>query len=297
MTDTATTILQQSSSLMNNSSNKRTREAPTIDPEQESTRTSTQPVADSESLRRTSPSVRQTAPIQTPPASIARNSRRSLAAYAREKTSSAFANLASITTNSNPTLRSASSSGSLGRQSRIVSNGGAAEPSIPNLRFSDSSSNSQGPSEYPTALPDVPRASIQTTHLDIDPTPSPEYQSAPSTPRRYPLHSTTNSLDRTPSPPPEYLPQGSYNKMHQTSSRLLRMTDEERPYTRVSKFRITMWYSCFFLSRDGRPAICARLATCLEQPNVSLRVHGSDSIQEQSGGGFVKDPWQHDRTP
>jgi hypothetical protein len=30
------------------------------------------------------------------------------------------------------------------------------------------------------------------------------------------------------------VPQGNHNKMHQTSSRLLRMTSDDRPFTRVS---------------------------------------------------------------
>lgn len=46
--------------------------------------------------------------------------------------------------------------------------------------------------------------------------------------------SSSHPPSRTSSPPSPWASPGS--KMHQTSSRLLRMTEEDRPYTRVSGF-------------------------------------------------------------
>lgn len=62
---------------------------------------------------------------------------------------------------------------------------------------------------------------------------------ATQTPAQRNQHSAKTSLDASltsSSPPPSVTTgPGGYNKMHQTSSRLLRMTDEERPFTKDFK--------------------------------------------------------------
>ncbi|EXJ80781.1 hypothetical protein A1O3_07065 [Capronia epimyces CBS 606.96] len=119
-------------------------------------------------------------------------SRRSLASLAREKTSSAFANLAAIGTTPTQSLRSATSSGSLSKSS--------ASPD--------------------TARPILPRS----------PT-SPELQ-RPGQLRRSgsPLPSQ-ESRNSTTVPPMSNTDKGP-GRMHQTSSKVLRMTDDDRPFTR-----------------------------------------------------------------
>lgn len=139
-----------------------------------------------------------------------KGSRRSLAAFARDKTSSAFANLTTIGNTSDPSLRSATSSGSLYRQSRALP-----------------------PSTDP--LPSLPDDSMPKP----DSKPFDEPRSTPTSPTRSPpLHSAKNSVDASPTSAPAHsysTASGGYNKMHQTSSRLLRMTDEERPFTKDFK--------------------------------------------------------------
>lgn len=118
----------------------------------------------------------------TPSSLTTSRSRRSLAALARDK----VAGLASIGTNSNPSLRSATSSGSLSKQS-------AASPS---------------------SRPNLPRNT--TSPPDI----------------------TTSKATSGPSSPVEPSMPGqekNNSKMHQTSSKVLRMTDDDRPFARDFK--------------------------------------------------------------
>lgn len=141
-----------------------------------------------------------------------RSSRRSLAAIARERTSNAFSNF--INNSSNPNLRPAASSTSLSKPTRGPESPLSTpnEATVPGKTISD------------------PRASIQTTRGDET------FTSAPSSPRQ-PVHSAKASLSRPPSPLPETPKSLNFNptKMHQTSSRLLRMTEDERPFTRDFK--------------------------------------------------------------
>ncbi|KAJ5232672.1 hypothetical protein N7468_005628 [Penicillium chermesinum] len=131
--------------------------------------------------------------------SISRRNRRSLAAWA-QKTSSAFANL-SI---SQPApLRSTGSSGSLSK---------ASKPAV---------------------------ASLLTPPLLDGDTPDPTDLSRPDSPALADLHLSHKrrlTLQRIPTPPQESRPPSSgaelVSKMHQTSSRLLRMTEDERPFTK-----------------------------------------------------------------
>lgn len=138
--------------------------------------------------------------------SISRRNRRSFAALA-QKTTSALASLSTISTISQPptyntpsTLRSSNSSGSLSKLTR---------------------------SSTSTPL---------TPPLDGDP-----YEQLPASRSVSPepsSHRRRLTLQRAPTPPHDSrLPSGAAPiapaKMHQTSSRLLRMTEDERPFTKV----------------------------------------------------------------
>ncbi|KAJ9609451.1 hypothetical protein H2200_005778 [Cladophialophora chaetospira] len=116
-------------------------------------------------------------------------SRRSLASLAREKTSNAFANLASLGTSTTPSLRSATSSGSLSNGLR------------PSLGRSPTSSELHAAAQ-----------SRRTSGVPLFSTQEPR-----------------NSTATVPSMPNSERRDG---KMHQTSSKILRMTDDERPFTR-----------------------------------------------------------------
>ena len=140
-----------------------------------------------------------------------KNSRRSLAAFARDKTSSASASLGTGGNTSNPSLRSIPSSSSLS----------GVPPALPYDADHQSRSFPNNPMPKPDSKP---------LH---------EPRSIPSQPGRPPLHSTKSSVDTSAATSPAQQPlstaQGDYDKMHQTSSRLLRMTDEERPFTKDFK--------------------------------------------------------------
>jgi GTPase-activating protein SST2 len=143
------------------------------------------------------------------PSVAKKSSRRSLAAFAIDKTSSAFATLTAIGNTSSPSLRSPTSSNSLFRQSRAPPYSVDSPPSLPdNL---------------------MPKPDL---------TPLYEPRSAQSLPGRATLHSAKSSVNSAPTSAPTQsysTAQGGYDKMHQTSSRLLRMTDEERPFTKDFK--------------------------------------------------------------
>ncbi|KIX02272.1 uncharacterized protein Z518_08211 [Rhinocladiella mackenziei CBS 650.93] len=123
-------------------------------------------------------------------------SRRSLASLAREKTSNAFANLAAIGTTSTPSLRSATSSGSLSKQS---TSSGPVRPSLP---------------RSPT---------------------SPELQTATQLRRASGVPLPPQESRNSTTVPPMTTQDRNHGKMHQTSSKILRMTDDERPFTRDFK--------------------------------------------------------------
>jgi len=144
-----------------------------------------------------------------------------LAALARGKTASAIASL------SEPALRPRLSSSSLYR----------AEQSSPTSASHNSvslpkSADSQASTRESTHLP---RGSTHT--LASTSSHSRTESLSSGTARRQSLFETnppsqvySNTASSTPAPIP---PQGNYNKMHQTSSRLLRMTTDDRPFTRV----------------------------------------------------------------
>ncbi|EXJ90339.1 hypothetical protein A1O1_03438 [Capronia coronata CBS 617.96] len=120
-------------------------------------------------------------------------SRRSLASLAREKTSHAFANLAAIGTTPTPSLRSTTSTGSLAKE----------------------------PASTDIVRPDLPRS----------PT-SPELH-RPAPLRRISGSPLPSQESRNSTVVPQ-MPNSDKNngRMHQTSSKILRMTDDERPFTR-----------------------------------------------------------------
>ncbi|KAJ5671204.1 hypothetical protein N7507_000331 [Penicillium longicatenatum] len=134
--------------------------------------------------------------------SISRRNRRSFAALA-SKTSSAFASLSTI--NQNTPLRSSPSASSLSRLSRLPS--ATVNPLTPPLSDGD-----------PNPLLDLARSESPAL-ADLNPS-----------------HKRRLTLQRIPTPPqetrhfPATVPAPS--KMHQTSSRLLRMTEDERPFTK-----------------------------------------------------------------
>lgn len=134
--------------------------------------------------------------------SISRRNRRSFAALA-QRTSSALASLSTIATPTT-TLRTSASSSSLSKQTKLSS----ANPLTPPLSDEDTCE----------PLPDLWRPrSPETT-----------------------LHKRRLTLQRVPTPPQESrtvqsgaAPLAAPSTMHQTSSRLLRMTEDERPFTKV----------------------------------------------------------------
>jgi len=131
-----------------------------------------------------------------------------LAALARDKTSNAIASL------SEPSIRSRPSSGSLYRSAQ-------SSPTSPSnnsnsLRSADSQTSSQDNSSFPNST-------VRNSLLETDP----------------PSQAYANTASDTPAPIVLPRPENS-NKMHQTSSRLLRMTSDDRPFTRVRKNHIRL---------------------------------------------------------
>jgi GTPase-activating protein SST2 len=127
-------------------------------------------------------------------AAASKKSRRSLASLAREKTSNVLTGLASISTTSNHSLRSAPSTGSLSKESQ---NSNLAHRQRPALTKTAASG-----SDIPTQTSNK-RASRQLGDL----------------------------ANRT-TPPPAAASRRATGKMHQTSSKILRMTDDDRPFTK-----------------------------------------------------------------
>ncbi|KAL8923029.1 MAG: hypothetical protein Q9208_004841 [Pyrenodesmia sp. 3 TL-2023] len=157
----------------------------------------------------------------SPPVAV-RHNRYSLAAIAREKTNNALANL---------TLRSKPSSQSL--HSSSPPSGSPTKTDIP----ATASTAQRAPNHKP-ALSDISlfRADKPSTEADVSKS---KDRTAPVI--QPPSSAQNQSIPPEWNPPPSQEPQsapttrnlqGALSKMHQTSSRLLRMTDEERPFTR-----------------------------------------------------------------
>jgi hypothetical protein len=141
----------------------------------------------------------------------------------RDKTTNAIASFAE------PAVRPRLSSSSLYKLTSPTSVG--ATPLSQSARSSSTTlaDSSQDRSEL------FPPSTLTTGTIGRSRTPD----SSSSTPRHslletYPPSQAYDSTDpNTPAPVPFTKPVGNQNKMHQTSSRLLRMTDDERPFTRV----------------------------------------------------------------
>ncbi|KAL4917259.1 regulator of G protein signaling domain-containing protein [Aspergillus aurantiobrunneus] len=147
--------------------------------------------------------------------SISRRNRRSFAALAREKTSSALANLSAIGSTANYPLRQSASSGSLQKHSRKASQLSAGEvpatvPLSPPLSDGSGSSeqSNSGPFEPLSAVTEQPNPTTDGRRQTV--------QFVPPISEQRP-----NSAASLPAA-----------KMHQTSSRLLRMTEDDRPFTK-----------------------------------------------------------------
>ncbi|KAB8235310.1 hypothetical protein ETB97_010527 [Aspergillus alliaceus] len=145
--------------------------------------------------------------------SISRRNRRSFAALAREKTSNALANLSAIGGTANATLRSSASSGSLSKHSRkpsqvSVSEASGVSPLTPPL--SDSSTSSEQLSNAP----------IESSANPFSPAVAEQVERRRQTLQHVPSLVGQQTQAIIPS------------KMHQTSSRLLRMTEDDRPFTK-----------------------------------------------------------------
>ena len=139
--------------------------------------------------------------------SISRRNRRSLAAFAREKTSSA---LASLSFGDHPSNRSSS-------------------PTQPGSLPKHNYKQSQLGSGFSPLTPPLPDESSSAEQLNSVPSEFPANSTAPST-----TDSRRQTLRQIPSEQqldPEF--GGPSQKMHQTSSRLLRMTEDDRPFTKV----------------------------------------------------------------
>ncbi|KAL8767390.1 MAG: hypothetical protein Q9209_006080 [Squamulea sp. 1 TL-2023] len=149
-----------------------------------------------------------------------RHHRYSLAALAREKTNNALANLSLRSKPSSHSLHSSSSSS--GSPTKLDTS--VRSPTAPHT--SDHISAPFESSQIRSTEADISKAVERTSHAPLDRLATSNQSHRPEKARAH-----------SPDPEPESAPttrnlQGALNKMHQTSSRLLRMTDEERPFTR-----------------------------------------------------------------
>jgi hypothetical protein len=136
-----------------------------------------------------------------------------LAALARDKTTNAIANF------SEPTIRSRTSSRSLYRSAQ-------SSPTI-------SSNKSHSPLRSASSSRENNLSVSQSTLSRTEPVPSDLTRRQSLLETNPPSQAYNDTAADTP-PPIAFVPRGNYNKMHQTSSRLLRMTSDDRPFTRVS---------------------------------------------------------------
>lgn len=154
----------------------------------------------------------------SPPA--IRHHRYSLAAIAREKTNNALANLSLRPKPSSQSLHSSSSSS--GSPTKLESTvGGSSTQRTPNPKPTISDL-----SQTRSAEADVSRPIERTYPPTID------HLASSNQPQRRDEERASPPAQEPASAPTTRNLQGALSKMHQTSSRLLRMTDEERPFTR-----------------------------------------------------------------
>jgi GTPase-activating protein SST2 len=147
-----------------------------------------------------------------------------LAALARDRTSSAIASF------TEPTIRSRPSSSNLAKQSTTTVNA----PPLPSAQAAVSASTEYIQNTNKAENSEALRGS--QTNLSVDH--SRRSHSSTPTGQRQSLLDTdppSQPYDDTDTTQPKPILQNHSNKMHQTSSRLLRMTDDERPFTRVRR--------------------------------------------------------------
>lgn len=164
-----------------------------------------------------------------------------LAALARDKTTNAIASL------SEPSVRPRLSSSSLYRSAQ-------SSPTSPSNNSHNSKSTQSIDSQSSTL--DLPRttntansSAPTSSHLRTETATSSLTNRQSLLETNPPSQAYSNTASDTP-PPITFVPQGNHSKMHQTSSRLLRMTNDDRPFTRVS---IAGRYTCCMQtnSREG----------------------------------------------
>ena len=157
----------------------------------------------------------------------ARNSRLSLAAIARDRTTNAWSNLAVRSRPSISSLHSVSSDhlpkATTTTSSIIVEpHGYQAGTNVAFLSPQRHFNFAKSPSSERVKTSEIAKPALNPTLAKI------------TTDERH-LLERSPSPSRSPSPTPQSYKGKPRNKMHQTSSRLLRMTDEERPFTRDFK--------------------------------------------------------------
>ncbi|KAL9100519.1 MAG: hypothetical protein Q9163_004108 [Psora crenata] len=158
--------------------------------------------------------------------------RLSIAAIARDKTTAALASIKPKTSEQSLHSSSSSSSSSQGSLSTkpaalLIPAGTSARPQKGYQGLSTGRPDTRGEQGAPPSLDPIATADTDDLHhaVGLPAARSPERLHRPArTPS--PRHPALPSL------PTESAHQAAQNKMHQTSSRLLRMTDEERPFTR-----------------------------------------------------------------
>ncbi len=134
-------------------------------------------------------------------------SRRSLASLARERTSNAFATLTSIGTNSTPSLRNATSSGSLAQRASNQASG--SRPGLP---------------RSPTSPSELPQSNLSSRRASGVPLAALEKNRQSGVPQMSTARGNPNERGEK-----------GHGRMHQTASKVLRMTDDDRPFTRDFK--------------------------------------------------------------
>lgn len=168
--------------------------------------------------RQSAPSTSAIASKQTRPGLF------TLAALARDKTTNAIANFAEPTIPIRP------------RPSTALYRSAPDSPSSssnPLPRSPDSQTSNRevyDPARSSSSNPSVSPSS----HSKPDPQHSASNQRQSLLETNPPSQAYSNTAADTPAPISVPFVPGSYNKMHQTSSRLLRMTSDDRPFTRVS---------------------------------------------------------------
>jgi len=144
-----------------------------------------------------------------------------LAALARDKTTNVIASL------SEPSVRPRISSNSLYR---------SAQNSPSSLLSYTSNSKSSQSADSPVNATDLPQTitnSSTPSRTRTEPSVSSLTSRQSLLETNPPSQAYSNTASDTPAPI-TFVPHGNYHKMHQTSSRLLRMTSDDRPFTRVS---------------------------------------------------------------